>query len=299
MSMEFYHLESFIYVADNLSFTKAADLMFISQPAISSHIRKLEEILGTCLFNRNTKGVSLTPEGKKFYTLSKNIINMRKNILLEMGCNDEISGLLEIYSSTTPLSCLVLDVIKKFNHKYPNVTYHLHSIDSKKIINLILEAKVDFGIIGTNTFNNTLKYIPIADDEIVLFQKKGSIYANSISSIDDLRKQPLIIRKKGSATREVFLKELEKNDIEYDELNIFCETESNAVILSMVEADMGIGFLSKSLILEQLNEQKIEIIHLENLNILRSFYFVYSENRVFSKLNQVFSELFLNLIKSK
>lgn len=292
--MEFHHLKSFIYVANESSFSKAADLIFISQPAVSAHISQLEKELDTKLFIRDTKGVILTQEGKKFYKYAVDIINTRDKSLKAMGISSEkLEGTLQISASSVPQGYILSEILKDFNKIHPDVKYKIKKYNSEKVIEKINDSLIDFGIVGTNKFEKKLKYIKLIDDEIILVSNRKNLEID----ISEIEKYPLIMRNEGSATRSHVINEI-KNTLSKDiNLNIIVECEDNDTIKQLVKSGIGISFISKKVVSDLIDLNKLYEVKIDKFKINRNFYFVFNKDKIFSLLSKEFSNFLINRLR--
>jgi DNA-binding transcriptional LysR family regulator len=285
------YLNSLVNIVEYESFSHAARKLFITQPTISNHISKLEEELNITLLIRNKKEVKLTKQGEIIYNYALNAIQMENNIKNEVNqFNQNISGNLEIASSSIPEKYYLLDKINEFHNIHQDVKFLLKKHDSCKIIDMLLNSKIDFGIIGTKVINTNLKYEELFEDEIVLIGNSNDFKDVDKISINDLYKYDFISREIGSGTRketELFFK---NNNSNYNKLNIIFEIENNNCILNMLKKGKYLSFLSKKVLLD--SNKEFKIIDIEN-QINRQFYFAYNKNRVISPLSEKFKNFIL------
>lgn len=165
--MEFKQLECFVNVARKKSFSKAADILFLSQPAITNNIQNLEKELGTRLFERN-KTIDLTEKGFEFLPYAIEMLNIRDKSKMEMTKQKDIEGILEIYASSIPAQYLLPHIIKAFKEIYPKVLFYINHEDSKIIADEVLSGVASFGFIGARYPNEKINYIDFYKDKLVL-----------------------------------------------------------------------------------------------------------------------------------
>jgi len=291
------YLNSLIYIVEYKSFSRAANKLFITQPTISNHINKLENELNTTLLIRNKKEVKLTLEGEIIYNYALNALQMEKNIKEKLNIfNQDISGNLEIASSSIPERYYLLNEISEFHNKYPNVKFTLKKYDSCEIINLLLKQKINFGIVGTQLINPDLKYIKLMNDEIVLVGSKEFFNETDFISFDDLFNYNFISREKGSGTRKEVELFFSNNNFNYNKLNIIFEIEDNNCILDLLRKNNYLAFLSKKVF--DKNKRKYKKINFEK-KIHREFFFVYNKRRVISPLAKKFKHFIIDIPTKK
>lgn len=198
-------LHIFKTVAKHLSFTKAAELLHISQPAISKTIKNLEQEYETTFFVRKRNSIELTEEGKSFLIYVNKIVAIYSEIDEQfLHKNESFPEFIKFGVSTTLSNYIIPKVIAKFRMQFPPTKFDIISDNSENIENLILNEEIDFGITEGNSSNPKLNFEKFIKDEIVLVTnvnnpsfKKGSI------DIETLQKIPIIEREKGSGTREI------------------------------------------------------------------------------------------------
>ncbi len=294
--MDFKQLESFVMIAKVKSFSKAADKLFLTQPTISNHIHNLEKELGTALFNRTNKNITLTNAGEILFKYAVSILNKRDHAFFSLNSyKGRIEGILEIASSSIPEQYYLTDVMCKFSRKYPDVKYNLMKYDTKKVIDKLNLGEIDFGIVGAKKDSPQLEYTEIMDDEIVLVAPNNEAFA-ATDSIDlkKLGDVQVIMREEGSGTRTVVENALKSAGISYGDLNVVAEIESTETIKKLVTNGLGISFMSKKALKYELQNNLLKILSVGGLEITRKFYFVYHTKRVLSPLSEAFKEFILD-----
>ncbi len=294
--MDFKQLESFVTIAKLKSFSKAAEKLYLTQPTISNHIHLLEKELGTILFNRTNKNITLTRAGDILYEYAISILNKKEHAYFSLNeFKGKIEGILEISSSSIPELYYLTDVICQFSNKYPDVKYSLMKYDTRQVTDKILNGDIDFGIVGARNDAPQLEYLDIMDDEIALvlpgtgpFSKLESVTA------EDCLKLPLVLREDGSGTRSAVMSFLSNKGLDLESLNIVAEVESNETIKRFVELGLGVSFVSKRSVQREVNEGRLKCLPVSDEWISRKFYFVYHKKRVLSPLSETFKNFILN-----
>lgn len=298
--MDIRQLETFIQVAKLKSFSKAAEKLYITQPTVSNHIQNLEHELDTVLINRSGKNISLTDAGSLFYKHAINIINSCEMAKFDLGSyKGSIQGHLYIYSSSVPRKYILPKILADFSKVYPDVKYTLNNKDSKDIVYSILEGDTDFGIVGAKYTSKKLTYIELVIDELLVITPNTKNFSKpnySILNIDELLKEKIILREEGSGTRYILLNELKSKDIDINELNIVGYIEDTETIKELVTLGLGIGFVSKRSVSQDVKLGKYKAYYIDGLEFKRKFYFVYHNKRQLSPLNETFKTFVLDFI---
>lgn len=294
--MDFKQLDSFVTIAKLNSFSKAADKLFLTQPTISNHILTLEKELDTVLFNRTNKKITLTNSGEILYEYAIAILNKRDSAFFSLNqFKGKIEGILEIASSTIPEQYYLTEILTQFNVSYPDVQFALRKYDTKQVLDKINIGEIDFGIVGAKKDIRNIEFIPIFDDEVVLIAPNRPPFDKVDSVVfETLKKYPLIVREKGSGTRQRFEKEIESKHLNMEDYNIIAEIESNETIKKMVTKGLGLSFVSNRSIQNELKLNQLKVIDVKDFYMKRDFYFVYHQKRALSPLARTFRDYILS-----
>ena len=294
--MEFKELESFVTIAKVKSFSKAASQLFLTQPALSNHISKLEKELGITLFERNNKKTELTPAGQQFYVSAIEILNQREHALLNLEkYQGKIEGLLQVATSSVPGQYVLPDILVGFHKIYPYVTYNLHYLSSKEVTDYLVAGDLDFGFVGCSPDNQNLIYEKVQDDELVVIAPNQPPYTEMEGiSFSQLLDEPLLLRKSDSDTRQAF-------DIAYKQhaslgkpAKILAHMDNNEMITLCVKAGMGLSIVSSVSIEDKVKAGALRVLPLEGYTFKHAFYFVYPKKRTLSPMVTRFKDFVLS-----
>lgn len=271
-----FRLKVFIAVAEQLSFTKASRLLFISQPAVTKHINELEKQYGKALFNRHGNSISLTAEGEVFLSYATKIIDLY--LKLEREFFEDDSGLpksISLAASTTIAQYILPSMLSKFKANFPETALSLTNANSEKIESLVLQRETDLGLAEGGTNNPKLHYEAFIKDEIVLIARSENNYIKEEEIIlDQLKSLPMIMRESGSGTKNIIESSLKKVGISLHELNVQIQLGSTESIKSYIAASDSYAFLSIHSVAKELKNQSFKIVEVKGLNIARTFQFV-------------------------
>lgn len=268
-----YRDEVFLLVAENLSFSKAAEDLFISQPAVTKHIKELESRLNIALFERKGNKIYLTKAGKLIYTHLKKIKQAYQEMEFELGrLNDTFKGVLRVGASSTISQYLIPKVIAAFHKRYPKIELHLLNGNSFEVEQKLFENEIDLGLVENVSSQSSIKYIDFLDDELVIVTGSNSVYAKKKTlSAEDLQTLPIVLREKGSGTLEVIQKALSKYNIPIDKLNILIHLGSTEAIKNFLCDFDGIAVVSVSSIEKELRLKEITQLELKGIRLNRKF----------------------------
>jgi len=290
--MEIKQLEIFVCVAKNLSFSKAAKVMYISQPTVSAQISALEKSVGVGLLVRNTKGVSLTKSGEEFLKYAQKILILKDQALQNItGSSKETTGTIDIISSTIPAQHLLPGLIASYRKNWQNMVFRVEQADSERVISEIGGFKYDFGMIGTVPKNDRFIHYPIYDDEFVLVTQRDFPYSSETIQrrfSEIIKEFPFIMRETGSGTRAEIENLLLKIGVDVSELEIpayFADTHS---ILLAVANGMGISLVSKVAASMYVEAGLLNAIEIKGSKFIRQIHLIYKKELWLSPAQQAF-----------
>ena len=267
-------LHIFKVVAKHLSFTKAAEQLYLSQPAISKSIKNLEQEFKTTLFIRKRNSIELTTEGKSFLIYTNKILaiyaEMDEKFLHK---KDDLSNFINFGVSTTLSNYIIPKVIAKFRMQFPQTKFNIISNNSENIEALILNEEIDFGITEGSISNPKLHFEKFIKDEIVLVTNaNNNTFQKRNIDIETLQKIPMIEREKGSGTKVIIDSFLLNHKIK--KLNSVVSFNSTEAIKNYLYNSDHYALLSIHSISDDLMSNKLKIIDIKDLSIERWFYFV-------------------------
>ena len=268
-----YRDKVFLAVAESLSFSKAAEELFISQPAVTKHIKELENRFNTTLFERKGNKVYLTKAGKMTYGYLKKIMHQYEQLEFDLGrINDTFKGTLRIGASSTIAQYLIPKVIAAFHKRYPKIELFLYNGNSVEMENKLLSNEIEIALVENDSSQSDIKYINLLDDEIVAVTASQSVYSKlKTISLTDLQKIPIVLREKGSGTLQVIQKQLLKNNIKIDNLNILIHLGSTEAIKNFLCDFDGIALISEKSIEKEVQLKQITKINIKGLQFNRKF----------------------------
>lgn len=257
--MEFKQLESFAAVVRLNSFTKAAESLYISQPTISTHIRALEEELGTRLIMRTTKNIDVTPEGIKLFEYAVNILELRDRMMQE--CSAGARQIIHLGASTIPSAYILPEVLPTFGKLSPNAFFIIHQTDSKGVVEGLTDGIYDVGLIGMPCEKETLYCEPFCKDRMVLItpvsQEYLALQSAGTSPEEVLRTHPVILRERGSGSKKSADFFLERSGISEEQLQVSARVNDPEAIKNLVAGGLGVSIISQRAAGNFLREKRI------------------------------------------
>lgn len=273
-------LQVFYTVARLLSFTKAAETLHMTQPAVTFQVRQLEEHFNTRLFDRTHNRISLTEAGRQVYDYADRIFHLyseMENLVREM--TGEISGALIIGASTTIAEYMLPALLGDFKARYPDVTIHLKVSNTEGIVSMVENNIIDLGVVEAPVANKNLVVDVCKMDRLVLIVPPHHPLAGEKTvSIHCLVEFPYICREEGSGTREVIGDYMDMAGLSGSDITVAMELGSPEAIKGAVEAGMGVSIVSRATILKELQLGTLVAVNLEPA-LERPFSFVHQKQK--------------------
>lgn len=283
----------FIAVAENLSFSKAADDLNISQPAVTKHIKELENRFHSSLFERKGNKIYLTHKGKIVYNTYKQIEQQYRQLEFEIGqLNHNVSGHFIIGASSTISQYLIPKAMASFHKRYPKVNIQLINGNSFDMEQGLLDSKIDLAMVENQASQAGIAYKNFHDDELIVVTGKKSVYSRRKNIVKtDLLQIPIVLREKGSGTLEVIKSAFVKHHLNFESLNVPIHLGSTESIKNFLLDFDGLAIVSKQAVVNELYSKTLVEIKVSGFSIPRKFRLAY---KIGHKSRQV--ELFENFL---
>ncbi len=288
--LDIHRLKIFAKVADFKSFSKAAQVLYLTQPTVSQHINGLEEYLGLKLFDRLGKEVRLTRAGEILYGFAKQLTTMADETLQALEHFKGIkSGSIIIGASTIPGEYVLPQLLGDFAHRHPGVKTVLHITDSRQTLDELLARNIDVGIVGTKIKKPSLRYTSLLDDEQIVVAPSGHRWPeHDTIELAELCREPFVIRESGSGSRMELGRHLQQAGVSTESLNIAAELGSATAVKQAVKAGMGVALISERAVREELKSRLLKKVGVRGIAFKRAFYLVQDTRRTPSPLIEAF-----------
>ena len=268
--LENFRLKVFRTVAQHLSFRKAAEHLFITQPAVTLQIKALEEDLGVRLFDRRGNQIFLTAQGTRLLRYAKRMEALVAQAEQEIADGEgQLSGELSLGASTTIAQYVLPRLIGAFLLENPRVRLSLQSGNTELVVQLLLDGVIALGLIEGPARHREVRTEPFLEDEMVLIAP-ASAEMDRLTR-EDLRSTNLLMREQGSGSRRVIELSLAKAGIKTKNFAGVMALDSSEAIKSAVEAGLGVGFVSRWAIAKELELGILKIVEVPGLRVTRSF----------------------------
>ena len=273
-------LHVFYSVARLLSFTKAADTLHMTQPAVTFQVRQLEEYFNTRLFDRTHNKITLTEAGERVYHYAEKIFHLydeMENSVREL--TGEISGVLILGASTTVAEYMLPALLGDFKAKYPDVNIRLKVSNTDGIVSMVENNVIDLGVVEAPVMNKNLAVEECRTDRLVAIAPPGHELArHETVPVKAILDYPFICREEGSGTREVINDYLRAAGVDPTELNVIMELGSLEALKGAVEAGIGVSIVSRATLTKEIKLGSVEVLELDT-PLERPFSFVHQKHK--------------------
>jgi DNA-binding transcriptional LysR family regulator len=269
--LENFRLKVFRAVAENASFRKAGDELYLTQPAVTQQIKALEEDLGLQVFDRTGTKVVLTAAGKILLQQVRRIVKLLEQVDQKLAAlSGQEAGDLRIGVSTTISQYVLPRMLKAFRKEHPKIQLSVSSGNTEQIVAGLLEQRFSLGLIEGPAHRREVRVEPFLDDELVLIVPRSHEWVEqSPISCKHLVGAPLLFREHGSGSREVIEVALQKCGLKLKQLTVSMQLDSTEAIKSAVESGLGIGFVSRWAIGNEVRLGMLKIVDVAGLRVSR------------------------------
>ena len=269
--LENYRLTVFRAVAAQRSFRRAAEQLYLTQPAVTQQIKALEELIGLPLFDRSGREVALTPAGELLLRYTEESSTVLERAAIELAAlKGHLSGTLRIAASTTIAQYILPPLLGAFLRLHPAVRVELDSSNTESVADAIATGRAALGLVeGPPHSSQARSEIWLADELILLAPPSHEWASQQFITLQQLAAAPLLMRERGSGTREVIETTLDAAGLPARDLRLAMELNSTEAILGCIESGVGVGFVSRSAIQRQLAIGTLSIVQVKGLSIPR------------------------------
>ncbi len=257
-------LQVFYTVAKVLSFTKAAETLHMTQPAVTFQVKQLEEFFNTRLFDRTHNKISLTEAGRVVYEYADRILEHYEQMNNEVReLTGEVTGSLLIGASTTIAEYMLPSLLGAFKKQFDDVNIRLQVGNTDAIVAMVENNMIDLGVVEAPVYNKNLEVNICRLDEMVLIVPIGHPLAKKdVISIEDAKSYPYISREEGSGSRSVVDAYIREQGLSYSDLKVVMELGSPEAVKMAVESDVGIAIVSRTTLNKELKLNTLKAITL-------------------------------------
>ncbi len=290
--MDLWRLHIFCKVVELRSFSKAGSSVYLSQPTVSSHIKDLEDHFECKLIDRLGREVAPTKAGELLYGYAAKMMALKENAERALAeFQGLVRGHLTIGGSTIPGGYILPPLLGKFKQAYPQVTVTLIESDTAGIIQDTMEGRVELGIVGAKAREIQLVQEKVMDDKMYLIVPKGHKWAAAGHvKLEELIKEPFIMREPGSGTRKSIEHVLDKSGHWSGQLNVVAEMGSTEAVRQAIKAGVGVSILSECAVGDELAAGTLKKVGINGISFQRAFYLIIHKHRTQSPLCHAFAK---------
>jgi DNA-binding transcriptional LysR family regulator len=291
--MDFDQLETFLEVARLSSFSRAAEKRFRTQPAISAQIRAMEEEVGAKLLDRSGGKVAVTAAGKIFQKYAEETVQSRRNVMTAIAEMERVPGG-EIVVGANEGTCMHVlpEVFARFKKQYPTVGVNVRRLESSGVLECVIDHSVDFGVVSLPVNDKRLTVVPIHRDELVVICAHGHELSRKKSvTIEEVAQFPLLVPKFGK-TREAIEDLFGQRNLTP---NVSMELDSSELLKHFAAADVGVGFIARSNVRDEVKSKSLAALALEDAQIKRDLALVFRKDKALSRAALAFIEIAVKL----
>ncbi len=287
--MDLDNLKTFIEVAKLGSFSRAAEKVLRSQPAVSAQIRQLEQEYGQRLFDRSAKSVRLTSAGEVVLDYARQLLALQAKAQREVSEQDGIrSGTLSIGANEGTFLYVLPRALAKYHKQFPKVKISVYRSFTHKVAEKVEEGVLDLGILTMPVKSPSLEVIPVFRDRILLMVGSGSpLFRKRSATLEELAAQPVILPKTGSI-RKLMEKHLRPFR---EDLNVTMELTSVVMIKQFVRLGFGVSLICRSFAGQNVRRGEVRLLEIEGLDLWRELALVYRKDRSLPLIASAFVEV--------
>ncbi|MBN1255716.1 MAG: LysR family transcriptional regulator [Deltaproteobacteria bacterium] len=282
MDIDLFGLKVFVMVAEKKSFSAAARALYLTQPAITHQVKKLENYFSAPLFRRQSNAVLLTPAGEILYTYAKKFSKLDDELMEEIGrYTGRLTGDLAIGACTMVGEHLVPSLVKSFHETYPEVSFNIEIGNCSSIAEKLLRGTIDVGLIGDEVAHRNVVTESLLEQTLFLVSVPDYVgIERETISLQDLAGMTLLLREEGVGTRVLFEEMVSQRDMKLRDFQIITVAGSNEVIKTMTKEGMGISLFPRTAIERELKRGDLTISSLQEGEMRHTFYLVYRKQKV-------------------
>jgi DNA-binding transcriptional LysR family regulator len=288
--MDTRQLAAFCAVVERKSFSRAAEQLGLTQPAVSLQIRSLEQRFGRQLLDRSGRRVEPTEAGRRLYRRAQRLLALEQQLVEDVAAetDGELRGTVEIGASTGPGGGVVPLLLCDFQLRNPSVEISLAVFDTQRVVELVADRELELGVVGAARRHRSVVFEPLFRDEVVLACAPGHRFAGRKLSLDQLRDEVLIVMQEGAGVRQVIEDELRQAGTRLRDFDVRLELGLQESVKSAVAAGYGVSFISRSAVEAELAAGTLAAAQVEGLEPSREISLVRSSGRPLTSAAEAF-----------
>ena len=287
--MDTRQLAAFCAVVERRSFSRAAEALGVTQPAVSQQVRALEKRLGAQLLDRSGRRVEPTEAGRRLYRGAQRLLDLEEQVLGEVADGGgALAGALHLGASTGPASIVVPLLLCEFRRAHPLVRVRLAVHDTQTVVDLVADRELELGIVGAARRHRGVRFEPFLRDEVILACPPAHPFAGRAVTLDELRAEPPILMQEGAGVRQVVEDELRRLGTRLRDLDVPLELGLQESVRSAVAAGYGPAFISRTAVEAELADGRVAEARLEGMDGRRDISLVRATSRAPTRVAEAF-----------
>ena len=269
-------LYSLLKVAELGSFTRAAESLSLTQPAVSQHVHSIESELGVRIFERASNRLHITREGEIVLKYTKRMLAMESNLRRELNTQRHMLSSLTIGITHTAESNAIAETLAEYATHHDGINLKMLTDTVANLYDMLRNYELDFAIVEGKPNDSALASLMLDSDSLVcVVSPESPLARQQIVTLSELKNERLILRLPDSSTRNLFVSSLESHNMSISDFNVIMEINNIATIKDLIRRDFGISVLPRSTCLDELKKKKIAVLPIENLSMIRETNIVY------------------------
>jgi DNA-binding transcriptional LysR family regulator len=269
-------LQTLLAVSELKSFTRAAEHLSLTQPAVTQHIKQLEKELGIKIFNRIGNEIKPTIEGNIVLQYAKRYIALYQRMVQDLQNEKQHMRRLTVGVTHTAESNAVAEVLGNYCINNAGTSIVIISDTISNLYRMLKNFELDLAVVEAKIQDESINSLLLDTDSLVLVVSPNHPLAKkSMVTIEEVKKEKLILRRPSSGTRNLFTAHLESHNMSLEEFNVILEVDNTATIKDLIRRDIGVSILARSVCLDELKKGKIIVLPIENLSMIREVNILY------------------------
>ena len=272
-------IETLLAVVEYQNFTRAAEALSMTQPAVSHHIKLLEAEVGAPLFVRGKTGLKLTPQGEIVVKYARRLKSLNEKMHLELANSEKHLSVLRVGITHTSESNLTAASLARYSNMKNDIKIILFTDTINNLYDMLENYEIDIAIVDGALNNSRFSSMMLDTDYLMCIMSNSNPLAKKgVVTLGSLKKQKMILRTPSSATRILFESTLESNNVSVADFNITLEVDNIATIKDLIRKNLGVSILPKSACMDELKKGKLTALPIENLSMVRETRIIYNKD---------------------
>lgn len=277
-----FRIQTFLSVCKHMNFTTAAEELHITQPAVSQHIRYLEQLYQTRLFVREGKRIELTMAGEILLSTMTVLRNDERAMIKRMQLCNNMKRKLTFGVTMTIGEYIIASPLARYLKNHPETDIHIKAGNTSELLELLHNGNLDFALVEGYFKSNEYDTIVYQSNDFIPVCAADHVFSKEILELEDLLTERLIVRELGSGSRDILEKNLAVHNIEVSDFSSIVEVENVHTIVSLMVEDCGISFLYETAVRNEIQQGILKPIPIPSFHMTHDFTFLWNKGSAFS-----------------